>query len=74
MKLLSAPVLGGAALVSSPAWWAAFVEGTRGPDFALTRYLVSVLLCWLALEVVAMIVGPVERTAEPADDPADPSD
>lgn len=74
MKLLSAPVLGGAALVSSPAWWAAFVEGTRGPDFALTRYLVSVLLCWLALEVVAMIVGPVERTAEPADDPAGPSD
>lgn len=74
MKLLSAPVLGGAAPVSSPAWWAAFVEGTRGPDFALTRYLVSVLLCWLALEVVAMIVGPVERTAEPADDPADPSD
>lgn len=73
MKLLSAPVLGGAALVSSPAWWAAFVEGTRGPDFALTRYLASVLLCWLALEVVAMIVGPVKRAPEPAEEPIDPS-
>ena len=61
MDLLSAPVLGGAALVSSPAWWAAFVDGTRSPSFALTRYLACVLLCWLALQVVAVLVGPVER-------------
>ncbi len=69
MKLLSAPVLGGAALVSSPAWWAAFVDGTRAPDFALSRYLVSVLLCWVALEVVALIVGPVEPAPEPEESP-----
>lgn len=58
MNLLSVPVLGGAALVSSPALWSGFVEGTSTPSVALTRYLVSVVLCWLALGAVAMVVGP----------------
>lgn len=60
MSPLSAPVLGGAALVSAPALWSSLVEGTASPTYGLTRYLVSVLVCWLALEVVAMLVGPVK--------------
>ena len=71
MNLLSAPVLGGAALVSSPAWWATLVDGSRSPAFAVSRYLVSVLLCWVALEVVAMMVGPVKRAPEPAEEPVE---
>ncbi len=71
MDLLSVPVLGGAALVSSPAWWAAFVDGTRSPSFALTRYLACVVLCWVALQVVGVIVGPVERAGAPVDAPED---
>ena len=72
MDLLSAPVLGGAALVSSPAWWAAFVDGTRAPSFALTRYLVCVVLCWVALQVVSLVVGPVPRETAPAEEPDEP--
>jgi hypothetical protein len=63
MSPLSAPVLGGAALVSAPALWNALVLGTDSPTFALTRYLVSVLVCWLAFEVVGMLVGPVKPAA-----------
>ncbi len=76
MSPFSAPVLGGAALVSSPALWNALVEGTSSPTVALSRYLVSILACWLALEVVGMLVGPTaapEQPAaeEPAEEPAE---
>lgn len=74
MSPVSAPVLGSAAVVSSPALWAAFVEGTTPPSVALLRFLVSVLICWLALEVVGMLVGPAPKP-EPVDatDPGDAS-
>ncbi len=58
---LSLPVLGGAAAVSSPALWRALVEQTATVEVALTRYLVGVLVCWLALAFVAMLVGPAPR-------------
>ncbi|MGZ4493256.1 MAG: hypothetical protein ACXVWU_01020 [Nocardioides sp.] len=72
MSPLSAPVLGGAALVSAPALWGMFDDGTS-PSVALTRYLVCVLVCWVGLEVVAMLVGPVgpAKGPEPAEDLAD---
>jgi hypothetical protein len=60
------PVLGGAALVSSPALWRALVEGTTTTEVALTRYLVSVAICWAVLAFVAMLVGPAPRP-EPAE-------
>lgn len=59
MSPFSAPVLVGAALVSSPALWNV-IQGTAPPEVALTRYLISVVLCWMALAVVAMLIGPVE--------------
>jgi hypothetical protein len=60
----SAPVLGGAALISAPAWWNA-VEGTVSAGEAVTRFLICVAICWVALEVLTTIVGPAPaRTAE----------
>lgn len=62
--LLSAPVLLGAMLVSSPALWRGLVDGGSA-SVALTRFLVSIGLCWVALSVVAVLVGPPPRP-EPA--------
>ena len=69
MSPFSAPVLAGAALVTSPAWWHA-VEGTGSLSTALTRFLLSIALCWVALEVLAAFVGPSPRPA-PAEDTAE---
>lgn len=61
MSPLSMPVLGGAAVVSSPALWRALVEGTTSTEVALTRYLVSVVICWAVLAFVAMLIGPAPK-------------
>lgn len=61
MSPLSMPVLGGAAVVSSPALWRALVEGTTTTEVAITRYLVSVVICWAVLAFVALLVGPAPR-------------
>jgi hypothetical protein len=63
-------VLVGAAGVSSPALWNARVEGTTRPSVALTRYLVSILLCWAALGALAMLVGPPPKAEKKDDDDA----
>jgi hypothetical protein len=69
--LLSFPVLLGALALSSPALWRALVEGTDSPTVALTRFLVCGALCWVALSVVAMLVGPAPRPTPSAGDQAD---
>lgn len=63
MNLFAAPVLVGAGLVSAPAFWAAFVDGTTTPETALVRFLVSALLLWAALAVLGLLVGPPPRPA-----------
>ena len=69
---LSLPVLGGAAVVSSPALWRALVEGTTAVEVAMSRYLVGVVVCWLALAFVAMLVGPAPRPeTAPSEEKAD---
>ncbi len=75
MSPLSAPVLGGAALLSSPAWWNV-AQGTSPASDAVFRFLVCVALCWVALEVLAAFVGPAPRLSlpdgqgeEPTEDP-----
>lgn len=68
--LLSAPVLLGAALVSSPALWRGLVED-GSPTVALTRFLVSIGLCWVALSVVASLVGPSPRRTPDAEAASD---
>ncbi len=75
MSPFSAPVLGGAALMSAPAWWNA-VEGTVPATEAVTRFLVCVAICWFALEVLTMIVGPAPARGPEADEEttADPAE
>lgn len=57
MNMLSGHVLGAAALVASPALWQAAVTGTAAVDVALTRYLIAVLVCWVAMSTVASLIG-----------------
>lgn len=74
MNPFSLPVLGGAALVSSPALWNS-VAGETALRVGLSRYLVAVVVCWLALSLLAMVVGPVPPPADEAGNPTEhPSD
>ncbi|MGA8256574.1 MAG: hypothetical protein WB767_08365 [Nocardioides sp.] len=77
MSVLSGQVLVGAALLASPALWQGLVTGTMPIDVALIRYLVVVCFVWMALSVVASLVGDVtparrEPSSEPVDDEAAP--
>jgi hypothetical protein len=74
----SAPVLGGAALLTSPSLLNV-LEGVSPVSVALTRFLISMGFCWMALEVLSMVVGPAPRpqtadadteTPERAEEPA----
>lgn len=67
MSPLSPPVLGAAVLVSSPALWGALVDGSTSTSVGLSRFLVALVLCWLALGLVAALVGPPPGN-EPAED------
>jgi hypothetical protein len=80
MNLASGTVLGLAALTTSPALYAGLVTGDLPLDVALTRYLVAVVVVWLALSAVVGLVGssapaaavaaPAAGTAGPAEEPA----
>jgi hypothetical protein len=72
MSPLSAPVLGGAALLTAPALWRS-VTDAMSLQAALGRYLLAVLLCWVALEVVVTMVGrPVSPSPEAVADQDEP--
>lgn len=62
MHLFSAPVLLGAALISSPALWSGFV-GQAPVEVGLSRYLLAVALSWGALTLVATLIGPARPQA-----------
>ena len=66
MSPFSAPVLGGAALVTAPAWWNA-LQGTSPATDAVTRFLVCVAICWVAFELLAAFVGPAPQPSAPAE-------
>lgn len=70
MSPLSAPVLGGAALLASPSLLNV-LEGVSPVSVALTRFLVSIALCWMALEVLSVVVGPAPRP-EPVEQESSP--
>ena len=53
MSPFSTPVLGSAALVTSPALWDAIVEQSLPLDQALVRYLVAVAICWVLIGMLA---------------------
>jgi len=67
MNVLTAPVLLGAALVSAPAFWGAFVDGTTEPSTALVRFLVAAGLTWVALNVFSVLVGPAPKSPVASD-------
>jgi hypothetical protein len=72
----SAPVLGAAAVVSGPSLWGAFVDGSTSTQTALERFGICVALAWVALGLLAMLVGPPPRPArvDPvAEESADPA-
>lgn len=56
MNLLSPVVLGAAGVCASPALYQALTGGMP-MEVALSRYLVALGLCWVAISVVAALVG-----------------
>ncbi|MBS42803.1 MAG: hypothetical protein CMH83_06490 [Nocardioides sp.] len=70
MNLASAPVIGSAAVLTSPALYGAFVTGTVPIDVAITRWLVALLICWVAISAVVMMVGPPPAPKQTVEGPA----
>lgn len=74
MNLLSPTVLGAAGVCASPALYQTLVTGGVPLEVAMTRYLVALVLCWVAISVVAALVGeppaPAARSAETGGDAA----
>lgn len=72
MNLLSPTVLGAAGICASPALYQAIVTGGVPVEVAMTRYLVALVICWLAISLVAALVGeppaPAPRAPEGAPD------
>ena len=66
MSPFSTPVLGSAALVTSPALWDAIVEQSLPLDQALVRYLVAVAICWCLLGLLAEFALKPPPRSEPA--------
>lgn len=60
MSPLSAPVLGAAALLTSPSL-VNVLQGVSPISVALTRFLISAGFCWMALELLSMVIGPAPR-------------
>ncbi|MFL6022063.1 MAG: hypothetical protein ACJ72O_01885 [Marmoricola sp.] len=65
MSPLSPAVLGGAAVVASPALWSGLVDGTMPLDVALTRYLIAIGICWVVISVVAELAFPAPGSVRP---------
>ncbi|HTW13785.1 MAG TPA: hypothetical protein VMF51_01580 [Nocardioides sp.] len=57
MRMLSAPVLAGAVLASSPALYQGFITRTVPMEDAGSRFAVALVIAWLAMSAVAMLVG-----------------
>lgn len=69
MRMLSAPVLLGAALASSPALYQGFVTQTVPVELAATRFAVALVIAWVAMSAVAMLIGEPPKPEEPTADP-----
>ena len=72
MNLIAAPVMLGAALVTAPAAYGAFVLGTTTPETAVVRFLIAAALLWVGLSFVEMLVGPAPRPPATTDENAYP--
>jgi hypothetical protein len=54
---LSPTVIGLGALVSSPALFAAFVDGTLPLETGLIRFGVALLVCWIGLSMLDVLLS-----------------
>ena len=66
MSPLSPAVLGGAAVVASPALWSSVVDGSMPLDVALTRYLIAVGICWAVISIVVELAFPAPGSVRPS--------
>lgn len=66
MSPLSPGVLGGAAVVASPALWSSVVDGAMPLDVGLTRYLIAIGVCWAVISLVAELAFPAPGSVRPA--------
>jgi len=67
MSPISVPVLAAAALVSAPALWSSLVERSMPVDTGLTRFLVSLFVCWVLFSIVATMIEMTPGKAAPAE-------
>jgi hypothetical protein len=66
---LSPAVLGGAALISGPALYDAFVVGSLPPGAAALRFLVAAAVVWGGLALVAALVSATSPGPRAQQDP-----
>ena len=66
MNLISAPVLGAAALLAGPTLWQGLVTGVVPLEHALTRYLITAALVWVALSAVALLIESTGPSLSPS--------
>lgn len=57
MNMLSLPVLAAAGVLASPALWQTALTGAVPFDVAVTRYLIVVVITWVALSLVGYLVS-----------------
>ena len=67
---LSPSVIGLGALLSSPALFASFVDGTLPLETGLIRFGVAMLVCWVGLSLLDMLLNatsapPARETSPP---------
>ena len=55
MGLARLDVLLVAALVTSPVFWSAFVDGTESAETALLRFVIALPICAVAMGLVRML-------------------
>lgn len=72
MNAPSGWVLVSAVALTSPALYAALVEGTMPIDVALTRFLLAALASWIAFSVGSSLFWPsTTQTTLPGPEPVD---
>ena len=69
-SLFSPTVLGLGALISSPALFASFVDGTLPLETGVIRFGVALLVCWVGLSLLDTLLH--STSAPPNREPAQP--
>ncbi len=62
-------VLGLGALLSSPALFAAFVDGTLPLETGVIRFGVAMLVCWIGLSMLDTLLQATSAPAAPQEQP-----